>query len=274
MSTKDTEKTESATTTPENEPNDNKKVFGPLGKYAVVAVIMVSIIVTTAIMLNKQLGTVEEQLAAMESEVAEINDANTNSHESTLASDTATDSAAIIEVAKTEAAKAELALVAEASELAAVEAPAATEEPVATEKPVATEDSVRVADVADTDAQNSAIESAPLVEVSYTPSAGVESAAFDMEHYDQDRQARIEAFKAEQKQRMTEMFTRIKTLEAQRLNEYKNSQDQQIERLREQIAKQEKMIEALILRNQEWIEMREASIQRSQSKRAEMLERI
>lgn len=271
MSTKDTEKTESATATPENESNDNKKVFGPLGKYAVVAVIMVSIIVTTAIMLNKQLGTVEEQLAAMESEVAEIHDANTDSHESSLASDTAIESAAITEVAEAEV---QPPVVAEASEPTSVAAPAVTEEPVATEKPVATEDSVKVAEVADTDAQNSATESAPLDEVSYAPSVAVESAAFDMEQYDQERQARIDAFKAEQKQRMTEMFARIKTLEAQRLDEYKTSQDQQIERLREQIAKQEKMIEALILRNQEWLETREARMQQSQSKREEMLERI
>ncbi|MFV2005209.1 MAG: hypothetical protein ACC650_08370, partial [Gammaproteobacteria bacterium] len=54
---------------------DNKSVFGPLGKYAIVAVIMVSIIVTTAIMLDKQLNTVDEQIAAIESEVAGLNTA-------------------------------------------------------------------------------------------------------------------------------------------------------------------------------------------------------
>ena len=51
--------------------NDNKAVFAPLGKYAVAAVIMVSIIVTSAIMLDKQLNTAEEQIAAIETEAAE-----------------------------------------------------------------------------------------------------------------------------------------------------------------------------------------------------------
>ncbi len=45
--------------TPDTEtPSNNKIVFGPLGKYAIIAVLMVSIIVTTAIMLEKQLGSV------------------------------------------------------------------------------------------------------------------------------------------------------------------------------------------------------------------------
>ncbi len=51
MSTKKTENTDESTTATEN-----KKIFAPLGKYAVVAMIMVSIIVTTAIMLNTSPG--------------------------------------------------------------------------------------------------------------------------------------------------------------------------------------------------------------------------
>ncbi|MBT8119851.1 MAG: hypothetical protein KJN89_09070 [Gammaproteobacteria bacterium] len=280
MSTKDTEKTESTPETPKSASNDNKKVFGPLGKYAVVAVIMVSIIVTTAIMLNRQLGTVEEQLAAMESEIAEINDANTNNHESTLASDTAIESTATTEVAQVEApivaeaAQVESPVAAEAAELTTVETPAVTEEAIATETTAATDDSAKLAEVADSDVQNTAADATPIEDVKVASSAEVESHAFDMEKIDQERQARIEAFKAEQKQHMTEMFARIKTLEEQRLDEYKTSQDQQIERLREQIARQEEVIEALILRNKEWMDMREARMQESQSKREEMLERI
>jgi hypothetical protein len=265
MSTKDTEKTESISATQENESNDNKKVFGPLGKYAVIGVIMVSIIVTTAIMLNKQLGTVEEQLAAMENEIAEINDTNTSNNVSTEASDTVTESTATIEVAEVET----IAVVAETVEMQAIETPVVTEIPVATEETI-TEVEVAVASEQSTETT----EVTPIDVMSASSEKGQPHQSFDMANRDQERQARIEAFKVEQKQRMTEMFARIKTLEAQQLDDYKTSQDKQIERLREQIAKQEKLIEALILRNKEWTEMREARMQRSQSHREKMLERI
>ena len=48
---------------------DNKALFGPLGKYAIVGVIMGSIIVTTAIMMDKQPDS-KEHIAAIEQEVA------------------------------------------------------------------------------------------------------------------------------------------------------------------------------------------------------------
>ena len=253
MSTKETEKKDSSSPATENETNDNKKVFGPLGKYAVVAVIMVSIIVTTAIMLNKQLGSVEEQLAAMESEVAEINDANTTSTVTSEASEATSESQDVAEVA----------------EIQAVEAPSA-------EVLVAFEDTTKetVSETVISAAQDSATEAATIAPVMEMNAAEYAQGQLAMEKRDQEHQARIEAFKAEQKQHMTEMFARIKTLDAQRLDEYKIKQDEQVERLRQQIAKQEQLIEALILRNKEWIEMRAANMQRSQSNREKMLERI
>ena len=105
-------------------------------------------------------------------------------------------------------------------------------------------------------------------------SAADGQAQFAMAKRDQERQARIESYKLEQKQHMAEMFSRIKTLEAQQLDKYKASQDKQIERLRQQIARQEQLIEELILRNKDRFDMRAASMQRSQSNRAEMLNRI
>ena len=265
MSTKETEKKDSSSPATENETNDNKKVFGPLGKYAVVAVIMVSIIVTTAIMLNKQLGSVEEQLAAMESEVAEINDANTTSTVTSEASEATSESQDVAEVAEIQPASVEV----QAAEVQAVEAPSA-------EVLVAFEDTTKetVSETVISAAQDSATEAATIAPVMEMNAAEYAQGQLAMEKRDQEHQARIEAFKAEQKQHMTEMFARIKTLDAQRLDEYKIKQDEQVERLRQQIAKQEQLIEALILRNKEWIEMRAANMQRSQSNREKMLERI
>ena len=93
-------------------------------------------------------------------------------------------------------------------------------------------------------------------------------------NFDQTRQDRIAALKAEQKQRRSEMFARINAREAQHLEKYKAGQDQHIERLRAQIAKQEQMIEKQELRNKASLEAREARIQSSQSNREQILNRI
>ena len=70
------------------------------------------------------------------------------------------------------------------------------------------------------------------------------------------------------------MFERIKALEAQQLDRYKANQDDQIGRLREQIAKQQAMIESLVLRNENLFELRSANIQRNQDNREQLLNRI
>ena len=298
MSTKKTENTDETTTTTEN-----KKIFAPLGKYAIVAMIMVSIIVTTAIMLNKQLGTVEEQLAVMEVEVAERNAAISGNTVSTEINKTTVSSSAISEAQeKAKPAEAEAAPVvvqtaetqettvsssaiseeqvnaklaeAESALVQAVEAQ--TTEVQAAEVLVATENSnketVSEADISTE--QTSSTDVAAIEPAMSKNSADDSQTQFAMENRDQQRQARLESFKLEQKQHMTEMFARIKSLESKQLDQYKIHQDKQIERLRQQIAKQEQLIEALILRNKERVDIREASMQRSQSNREKMLNRI
>ena len=52
-----------------------QSTFAPLGKYAAIAVVMVGIIVTTAIMLDKQLDKAETDIASIENEIAELNKA-------------------------------------------------------------------------------------------------------------------------------------------------------------------------------------------------------
>ena len=250
-----------------NKTNDNKTVFGPLGKYAVVAVIMVSIIVTTAIMLNKQLGTVDERLAAIESEVAENNATLASNTASTEKSEATVSSTAISQAQETaDVAEAEVALVeVQATEVQATEVQAT--EVQATEVQAA---EVLVA----TENTNKETMSEAIVSTEQTSSTDVAVIEPATTKRDQERQARIESYKLEQKQHMTEMFARIKSLESKQLDQYKISQDKRVERLRQRIAKQEQLIEALILRNKERIDIRAARMQRSQSNREKVLNRI
>lgn len=240
MSTNTTEKPDN-TTTPETVPTENKKIFGPLGKYAIVAVIMVSIIVTTAIMLNKQLGSVDKQLAVIENEVAQLS--------------TATD----------EETTATTPVVAESA--SADEAAAVTAAQEATPAVETTPSQINVAQ------QEAATDASPADTVDETTAVTSNMSSRYMQ-FTAESQARIDAYKSEQKQHMTEMFDRIKKLEAQQLTQYKESQDKHVERLRQQIAEQQEIIDALILRNKESLQMREASMKKHQTSREEMLNRI
>ena len=47
--------------------------FAPLGKYAAIAMLLVGVLVTTAIMVDKRLNSVESQIAELEGEVAKSN---------------------------------------------------------------------------------------------------------------------------------------------------------------------------------------------------------
>ena len=290
MSTKKTEIT--STTTTDNKVSDNKAVFGPLGKYAVVAVIMVSIIVTTAIVLDKELGTAEEKLASVENEVAATNAVD----EETAAKVESSEAAASIEVI------AETAEAQDTTELAEIETGPVNAQAIDAETAEVQADNSKIivaikandttATVKDTVADsssNAAQTSNAVPAISTQTTAKIESASTDTKTEDsvQDSQSqyvannqykqwlsRIEVYKLEQKQHMTERLTRIKSLESEQLDQYKARQEKQIERLREQIAQQQQVIETLILRNQERFDMRAASMQRHQVRREQILNRI
>jgi hypothetical protein len=248
---KTTENAETSTT--ENQAASNKAVFGPLGKYAVIAVIMVSVIVTTAIMLNKELSTVEGNIATIENVVVEniSADAGSATTETQNINTTASVNATQVNasVAPSEATPDNISSV-------ATTATTVTTETVAE---VATTTETTVANTAPTEK---------------TVSTGIATIQTRQAQLTAENQARIAAFKLEQKQHMSEMFARIKTLEAQQLEQYKSHQDTQVERLREQIAAQQQMIETLISRNKELYDLRAANVQEHQTKREELINRI
>jgi hypothetical protein len=208
--------------------SDHKAVFGPLGKYAAIAVVMVSIIVTTAIMLDKQLSTVEQEIATIENEVATLIMADT------------TDAAVIVADETTE----------DPSQLAAVDQNATSvDSDDAAQETIAANDAAIEADEPTVDSQ---------------PTVNNQVQSTD----------RIATYKLEQKQRMGDLFARIKVLEAQQLEQYQSNQDKRVERLRERVTQQEHLIESLIARNKEWFELRAANVQRSQARRDDILNRI
>lgn len=280
-------KSENTATTIDNK-TSHKALFGPLGKYAIAGVIMVSILITTVIFLSKQLATSSENVASIEKELAESKaNESTASIETTSAIESENrQTQDTIEVAEVEATAVEV----EAAPVQTTEAPAADTYKVLVA--IEATDTVTSADKTatdtgtDTEQASTAEQPAPsTAQVATIKPAKVETVAINSTqttplpqlaafNHDQQWQARIQAHKLEQKQRMTEMFTRIRSLESEHLEQFKVHQDEQVEHLREQISRQQELIEELILRNKESFEKREASMQRHQTSREQMLNRI
>ena len=237
--------TENKTTTKSK--TTNQAVFAPLGKYAVIGVIMVTVIVTTAIMLDKQLNSVERNIAAIENEVAAL-----SINDDTITTVTTTDTQetpAVVAVAEVEGQPKQEAITT-VQETASIKENSTELDNIATDNTMA----VAATDEIKTVANNQTKQSA--------------------ENNKQQYVNRMASFKAEQKQRMTDMFARIKALEAQQLDQYKARQEKQIARLRDQISSQQGMIEALVLRNKDLFELRAANVQRIQTNREAVLSRI
>ena len=73
--------------------SDRRLILAPLARYGVVAIIIASLIVTTAIMLNKEYNQIDSQVATIEAELAQKNQV---AEQEAIKSDTS------VEVASTE----------------------------------------------------------------------------------------------------------------------------------------------------------------------------
>lgn len=293
MSSKKSEIT-STTAETDKPASDHKTIFGPLGKYAVIAVIMVSTIVTTAIVLDKELGTAEEKLAAFENEVAVANAVDEETTAKIENSETAATIAATATAETSEAQdKTELAEIKtkpvnapatggktadvqadEAKVLVAIE----TNEATATGKKTVTDSNSKAEQAPDPVQVSSAQTTAKIEAVSTDTKAenSVQERQSQSVAGKQNKQwlTREEAYKLEYKQHLAEMLARSKSFQSKQLDKYKIHQDKRVERLREQIAQQQQMIDTLILRNESRYDLRAADIQRHQAKRDQMLNRI
>ena len=243
-------------TKPANTSNtNNQSVFAPLGKYAVVAVIMVSIIVTTAIMLDKQLNVIDKQILVIDNDVKNINKTDvviTDAADQTL-NDVNTpivENEIKIDTEETEKTVAEAKITTDQKKLTDTKANHNTKQDITTV--------IETTAMVTTESNNNSLENNKA------------KSTISNKQQSKDRFT----FKLEQKQRMTDMFARIQALEAQQLNQYKINQGKQIARLRNQVTNQQELIETLILRNKDLFELRAANVQRNQTNREKILSRI
>ena len=221
--------------------SSEQSTFAPLGKYAVIAVLMVGVIVTTAIMLDKQLNRAETEIASIEDEISKLNDAQTKATNAPQ-SVTQTQGAEQATIAST------------------------TDTVITTAKIDKTAvNTVAVDSNVTNNQQSNDVAIATAEEVTSTAMAETNA---------DSHQTRIDSHKAKQKTRMTEMFDRIAKLESKQLAQFKTRQEEQVVRLRKQVNVQQQQIDSLIQRNENLFNLRTASAQRNQAQREQMLNRI
>ena len=56
-----------------NQPSDARIILGPLVKHAAVGLVIVIIIVTTAVMLDRQFNTIDQEVAALQAQLSGAN---------------------------------------------------------------------------------------------------------------------------------------------------------------------------------------------------------
>jgi uncharacterized protein YaaR (DUF327 family) len=260
--TEETTQETTETTTEQNTPATRKELLAPLATYGVVAIAIVAVIITTAIMLNNELNTIESDVASLEDELAEQNVAAPVAATGTEAM-TAQTVVASTDTTATEAAS--TAAVTDPESTAIQAEVAATQQPdseITEQVTAAAEVAAAIEPAADVVART-----ATAATTDSTAPANTVTAALS-------RQAIIDEMKNMMKQLITEQNALQKKRDAEQLKRYRTVMSKQIKLLQQQALRTQQMIADIEKRNQSAYEMRAATMEKRQQQRDEMLNRI
>ena len=269
--TEETTQQTSNNNTPNNQPATHKEVLAPLATYGVVAIGIVAIIITTAVMLNNELNTIEQDVAQLETDLAAKNAAEAEKQQQTAEAEQPAEPV-VAQSAATEPAAQDNTKTVTAQTVAVVAAP--TSQPAANDRPA----TVSTATVA----ENIGAGINAQQQTANTPSTANDNAHIAAINTAKTAEAKHQAFmqeiRAMMKQRIAEQQTMLKQRDQEHLESYKAAMNKQIEMLQQQIEHTQAMIADIEKRNQAIYQMRAASIeQRSERREAamkEMLNRI
>lgn len=226
-------------------PSDARIVLGPLIKYALMGLALVSVIITTAVMLDRQLNDIDSELAAYQAEFAGANTGRMTRIEKV---DTA------------EPAITKDMVVADVNEKATIKADA--NENTEADIPAA---AIAVNQLEATAAiQPSAIQvvtEAAGVEPVVTETTANEASVTVIEH------ATIDPFDQSIEQIIAERNVQLKEMDRVYLKEYKASQDKQLQFMRERLTGQEQRLKDMEVRYQRRYEMRADNLKEMQELR-------
>ncbi len=229
----------------QNEPSDARIILGPLVKYAAVGLVLVGIIITTAVMLDRQYNDIDREVAELEAQLAQAR------------MDT-------VAVADTDSAAASQAEVTSTVEAEAVQQKPAVVEVTEAEKPAATpvvENSVDTTPAVTQLAAQAVKTEVIVTESTVAEDTVVEDAVANKTNRHDD------FFDQSFDELIAERNTYLKEKDRVYLEEFKASQERQLQFMRERLARQEQKIKEMEQRNQEIYDYRAANVKEMQQMR-------
>ncbi len=230
----------------QNKQSDARIILGPLVKYAAVGFVLVSIIITTAVMLDRQFNNIDREVAELEAQLAQAR------------------MDAVVEVDTDTAAGPQ------AEATPAVETVAVQQEPVIDEVAEVTEaekPAVRVI--------GNVVVTAPAVMQAATPTLQTETIVTETtaaEDAVADKTGRrTDMFDMSINELIAERNTYLKEMDRVYLEEFKARQEKSLQFMRERLVRQEQRIEKREKRNQEIYDVRAANVEELQQRRESFL---
>ena len=251
-----------------NTPSDARVILGPLVKYAAVGLVIVGIIITTAVMLDSQFNNIDREVAALEAELAQANTETetvsdtTEALQAQAASGIEIDTAQVV-VTDTEKQDSSSTDVAQADRTASpaasiVAETAATASPVtqAANQPVPVNKNLADTNIAKNVAAEDTIDNSAVADNTTAGNAAAHRVNKNADFFDKS----FEDLIAERNEYLKEM-------DRVYLEEFKASQEKQLQSMRERLTRQEKRIEEMEQRNQEIYDVRASSVKEMQRMR-------
>ena len=252
----------SGTVTDKNEesktPSDARIILGPLVKYAGIGLVLVAIMITTVVTLDRQFNDIDREVAELEAQLAAA-------HPEADGNQTASDAAAPETDAVNETV-AEKAADPETASSPAVKATTAQATSTDTANGTAETPAVANATVAAAVARSVNNEAVDQV-VSANQTAVVEQANQSIDSVARPDDYFDKSFEDLIKERNAYLNERDKVY----LEEFKASQEKQLQLMRERLARQEQRIEEMEKRNQKRYETRAADVMEMQQRRENFL---
>ena len=229
----------------QNQPSDARIILGPLVKYAAMGLVLVGIIITTAVMLDRQFNNIDQEVAELEAQLAQADKNNAADTTATVELQAEVAPAVAKEAIQKKPEMSEIAEVSEAekpaekvAENTAIHAPAAEQAPA---QPAETE--------------------------TVSTAATVNKAALTEDKVAENKNEYPDYFDQSLEELIAERNTYLKEMDRIYLEDFKASQEKQLQSMRDRLARQEQRIVDMEKRNQELYDIRAANMKEMQDRR-------
>ena len=260
---------ESETKAERKQPSDARIILGPLVKHAAIGLVLVSIIVTTAVMLDRQFNKIDEEVAALQAELAKAHEPTETDIEKKNDETTVVGTADAADSNVTQAHPVNVPAKVVEPQTVEPQRASSNAEPVEftpVENTVAVETEITKPDTAVVQAAAPAVEPTATIE----PEA-VETSIAEADIASVRTTTRDDFFDKSMDEIIAERNAYLKEMDRAYLEDYRASQQRLLQLMRDRLARQEQRIKEMEQRYQEIYDIRAANLRETQEWRDRFL---